>query len=434
MKIKKTRRIPILLTIFLFLLLETRAKACSMYKLTVDGKTMVGCNEDAWRITSSIWFKNAKGAEKYGAAFTGSRQVSSNRTAPQSGMNERGLVFSRLTAYYPKQNNPFPNRVKIRDEVDYLTGILHQCATVDEVKKFIEQYDHSVFYNDVFIYIDSLGNYLIVEPSNLLKGNKPYYVLSNFCPTITDNQNARTLERYRNGEDFLKKHQLSSSLAFCSALSDTMHVCRNRNGDGTLLTSIWDTREGLVNLYFYHTYDSTVQFSLTEVLSKGDHSINIPDIFPENKAFERLKNYLTPFNKPELRVSLVVLGAFLSLFSVLLGISKLWKQNFGISSKAVVLISTMNILLTAYLFILATNIYIYYFDAPYKHHSSNLISATSFIPFLLVAVIVPFTLFTINKIKSPTPSWMKVILGSNYLIYFWLFGIFDYWGLYSFWN
>ena len=80
-------------------------------------------------------------------------------------------------------------------------------TTVEEVKKYIEQYDHSIFIDDVFIYIDSSGKYLVVEPYQLIEGNNPNYVLSNFCPSITDNENARNLERYRNGEDFLKNNK-----------------------------------------------------------------------------------------------------------------------------------------------------------------------------------------------------------------------------------
>lgn len=425
----------ILLTLLLTALLGSNAQACSMYKITVDGKTMVGCNEDAWRTTSRIWFENAKNINEYGAGFTGSRQVGASKTAPQSGMNEVGLTFSRLGSYHPKQDKLFPNKIKITNEVKYLTDILHKCATIEEVKKHIEQYDHSIFLDDVFIYIDSSGNYLIVEPYNLITGNNPYYVLSNFCPSITNNENARLFVRYRNGEDFLKTHKVNSSLSFCSALSDTMHVCRSRNGDGTLLTSIWDTKERLVNLYFYHDYETTVQFNLLEELTKGDHTINIPDLFPKNSEFERLKNYKTPFNTPELRVSLALLGGVLTFISFLLGVFLIRDKNTEISLKAISLISIMNLLLTYYLFVLATNSYIYYFDAPFKHYSSDLISASSYTPFLLLLTFIPFTSFTITQFKSiKTKNWMKAVLCFNNLIYAMLILSFSYWGLYSIWN
>lgn len=434
-KMKINKLYIILFTFLLIVLFENSIQACSMYKITVDGKTMVGCNHDAWLSTPKIWFENAKKPNEYGAGFTGAREVTDGRTAPQSGMNEVGLTFSRLVAYYPKQDNPFTERLKIENEVDYLSDILHKCATVEEVKKYIEQYDHSIFLDDVYIYIDSSGNYLIVEPYHLFFGNDPKYVLANFCPSITANEQARKMERYRNGEDFLKTHEVNASLSFCSALSDTMHVCRSRNGDGTLLTSIWDTKDGIVNLYFYHSYESTVQFKLTEMLSKGDQVLNVPDLFPQNSEFERLKSYKTPFNTPALRILLVGLAGTLAFFSLLLCLSVIGNRNTAVSLKTVMLTSVMNVFLTAYLFILATNRSIYYFDAPFKHYSSNIITASSYIPFLLLLIVVPFTLFTIKQLKSvKIKSWIKAVLLANNLIYLLLVIGFAYWGLYSIWN
>ncbi len=424
-----------LLTVFFFLISDTRVQACSMYKITVDGKTMVGCNEDAWRTTSKIWFENGRSSNEYGAGFTGSREVGSDKTAPQSGMNEMGLAFSRLVAYFPNQKNPFTDRAKITNEVKYLTDILHKCATVENVKKHIEQFDHSLFFDHVFIYIDSTGKYLIVEPYNLILGDEPNYLLSNFCPSITDDESARKLNRYRNGEDFLNTHEVNSSLSFCSALSDTMHVCRSRNGDGTLLTSIWDLKDKLVNLYFYHSYDTTLQFNLSEELAKGDHIIDLPDLFPKNKEFERLKTYITPFNTPKLRYSLVLIGGVLTFLSFLLGIYVIKNKKSKISLKPLILLSAMNLLLTAYLVVLFFNKYIYFFDAPYKHHSSNLISASSYIPFLLLLIIVPFSSFIFKQNKSfKMKTWVKALLFSNNLIYILLIISFSYWGLYSIWN
>ncbi|MDW7692848.1 hypothetical protein R9C00_11055 [Flammeovirgaceae bacterium SG7u.111] len=405
-----------------------------MYKLTVGDKTVVGCNEDAWRTTSKIWFENAQNPYEYGAGFTGSRQVSSNRFAPQSGMNEAGLVFSRLVAYYP-QKSIAPQGKKITNEVSYLSEILHTCSTVEEVAEFINQYDHSIFIDDVFIYIDSSGKYLVVEPYELIVGNDANYVLSNFCPSITEQEQANKLIRYKNGKEFLKTHDADTSLAFCTSLADTMHVCRNRNGDGTLLTSIWDTKNRSVNLYFYHQYDSSVQFGLAEELAKGDHIINIPDLFPKNSEFERLATYKTPFNTPELRVSLVVLGGILTFSAFLLCVFFFINKSSAISFKTIALLSGMNVLLTSYLFVLATNSYIYYFDAPYTHYSSSLISASSYIPFLLLLTIAPVTSFTLKRFKSAnTKRRTKALLISNNLIYLLLIVSFGYWGLYSVWN
>ena len=433
MKINKT--LLVLLSFLILTLTEKKAHACSMYKITVDGKTMVGCNEDAWRTTSVIWFENPNPVQKYGPGLTGSRQTFDHKTAPQSGMNEVGLTFSRLVAYHPKQEIDVSEKKKITNEVSYLTDILHQCGTVEEVKRYIEQYDHSIFIDDVYMYIDSTGKYLIVEPYKLMEGNDPNYVLSNFCPSITDNEAARKMERYRNGEDFLKTYSATASLDFCRDLSDTMHVCRSRNGDGTLLTSIWNTKDGLVNLYFYHAYDSTVQFSLAEELAKGDHLLSIPTLFASNPEFERLANYKTPFSTPELRVSLAGLGGVLGVFALLFGFSAIRNRNTDFSLKPAFTFSVMNLILTAYLFVLATNINIFYFDAPYKHYSSDLISASSYTPFLLLLAIAPLAFFTLRVFRSTeTTTWLKLLTVSNSLIYILLIAGFGYWGLFSVWN
>jgi hypothetical protein len=434
MTIKKSH--IILLVILVLTISQNKIKACSMYKITVAGKTMVGCNHDTWLTTPKIWFENAKGANEYGAAFTGAREVYDNRTTPQSGMNTLGLTFSRLTSYYPAQNNPFTNRLKIPNEADYLTDILHKCATVKDVRRYIEQYDHSFFINDVFIYIDNLGEYLIVEPYNLIAGNNPNYLLANFCPSITDNEQARKLDRYRKGEDFLRTYKTIPSLDFCRTLSDTMSVCRKRNGDGTLLTSIWDTEDKMVSLYFYHAYDTVVQYSLKEELSKGDHTINVPEIFPRNSDFERLVNYKTPSNTIEIRILLVILAGLLSLFSFALSISQIRKnKSVSVSPKSVVLISLLNFTLISYIVVLITNNSIFYFDVPYKHYNSSLISTSSYTPFLLLLIFIPFLVYAINRLKSDkTKLWIKAILVSNCLVYFILVLGFGYWGLYNFWN
>ncbi len=389
---------------------------------------MVGCNEDAWRTTSKIWFEAAIKNNKYGAAFTGSRQLGNGKTAPQSGMNEAGLAFSRLGAYHPNKG-VIPNRLKITSEYDYLTEALHTCGIIEEVKQFIERYDHSVFIDDVFIYIDSTGKYLIVEPYKLIEGNRPNYVLANFCPSLTSNTGARKMERYRNGEDFLMSHSIEPSLAFCTAMSDTMHVCRNRNGDGTLLTSIWNTKERLVNLYFYHQYDTTIQFNIKEELAKGEHSIDIPSLFPKSLEFERLANYKTPFNTSAIRVSLALLGAILTLFALLLGFYQLLRKK----SYLFVPISGTNLLLTGYLFVLATNSYIFYFDAPFKHYSSSLISASSYMPFVLLLAIFPITYYTAKRYHSFL-WWVKGVFLCNLLIYLVLLFCFSYWGLFQVWT
>lgn len=396
---------------------------------------MVGCNHDTWLPTPMLWFELAETPEEYGVAFTGSREVSDKRFAPQSAMNEMGLTFSRLVAYHPEQVNPFTERLAIKNEVNYLSSIMHQCATIQDVKEFIEQYDHSFFLSDVFIYIDSTGKYLVVEPYNLIEGDDQNYLLSNFCPSITSNEQARRQERFENGQDFIQAHPVETSLDFCTALSDTMHVCRKRNGDGTLLTSIWDTKNLSFNLYFYHNFDTTIQYNLKEELVKGNRLISLPELFPANTEFERLKTYKTPSNTVSLRIALLLTAGLLCVlsFGLVIGHWK-FKPSSTITGKWILIILLMNILLIAYLFVLLTNKSIFYFDAPYLHPSSLWISASSYIPFILLVVAGPIMWYILQKIKSATKAGLKTILLGQSLLYLIIIFGFMYWGLYHVWG
>lgn len=429
------RNLIILLITLLSALAHNQIKACSMYKLTVDGKTMVGCNHDDWFTTPKIWFRNARKANEYGIACTGAREISPNQTTPQSGMNTAGLVFSRLASYHPTQVNPFTNRLKIDNEKDYLINILHQCATIADVRKHIEQYDHSLFIDGIFIYIDRSGAYLIVEPYELIEGRDPNYILANFCPSITTNVQARKMLRFRNGEDYLKTHAPKSTLDFCTALSDTMHVCRERLGDGTLTTSIWNTQDITVDLFFYHSYENSVQFNLMEELQKGDHSLNIPELFAPNPEFERLVNYKTPSNTIALRILVVILLGGLVLLSLVLALHQIWSKTPKTPSLGVtVLIFSLNMILVLYLIVLLRNKGIFYFDAPYRLPNSILISASSYTPFLLLLLMGPILVYTFGQLKlERTKLWVKMILVTNNLAYLLLMVGFVYWGLFNFW-
>lgn len=401
-----------------------------MYKVTKNGKTMVGCNEDAWRTTSHIWFEVGQN-NQYGAAFTGSRWDGENGYAPQSGMNEHGLVFSRLASYHPKLiTSKFNNRIQITNPTRYLKDILHSCKTVEDVKKYIEKYDQRYFIEDVFIYIERSGKYIIVEPYKILSGNDAKYVLSNFCPSITHKSAANKLERYKKGTSFLTS-KIETDLDFCRKLSDTMHVCREKIGDGTLLTSIWDSTNGVVNLYFYHQYDQTVQFNLTKELAKGNHILKIDTLFPKNAEFEKLASYQTPQNNDTIRAFLMISGLFFALCSIYFLIHFIANRKKDKFNALKILVVPFGLLLFYYMLVLCTNIAIFYFSAPYASPISIFVSGTSYIPYILVLLILPSLWANYRLLHQKLWSRFALVMISmlNVLVVL-LIGFFVYWHFY----
>ena len=417
----------IFVAILIFILGLNQLLACSGYKITLGNKTILGCNEDAWRLTSRLWFENSTDKTKFGAAFTGSRFDGENGFAPQAGMNEMGLAFERLASFHPKLRKKSGEKEIINPTL-YLKNILHECKNVDEVKAYIEKFDFSYFIEDVFLYVDQSGKYLVVEPYSIIPGNDAKYVISNFCPSITSSEKANSLNRYRNGVSFLN-NKLDTSLEFCRALSDTMHVCRSKIGDGTLLTSIWDLKDGFFNLYFYHDYAHTIRFNLKEELNKGNHIVAIDTLFPVNTEFEKLAAFQIPKNNIKMAIfMLFCAGLFLFSFVYLL-IQFIRKSNLTWVEKILI---PLSLLMCYYLYVLSGSINVYYFDAPYYDPSSYLISISSYFPFLLLILIVPIIIWTFDIVKNKRRNrFTNSLLLINSLAYLGLIGLFYYWRFYD---
>ncbi len=386
-------------------------------------------NYDTWFSQPRIWFET----NGYGAVFTGANYQGGNDLTPQSGMNEYGLSFGTLATPTPNKVKSFDNKKTIKSRSKYLKDILHSCKSVEEVKALIDEYDHSTLCNDVFIYTDKSGKYLIVEPYELMLGNDNKYVLANFCPsTITDFSNIKQ-QRYVNGAAFLES-KIDTSLAFCTALSDTMHVCRKKIGDGTLLTSILDLSNGIVHLYFYHDYKHMVQFNLKEELLKGNHSYEIASLFPKNIEYQKLIAFQTPMNNKIidwfLRISFVFFT--FSFFYFLISYFRNRKIEF-VNYK--LLLATLSLCLVYYMFALATEMGIYYFPSPYKNYKFGLVDLASYLPFLLVLLIVP--LLIINRKLFKLDAWntfSKFLFTANSIVYLILIALFSYWGFYNILN
>jgi hypothetical protein len=400
--------------------------SCSTYKVTVGDKTMYGINYDTWFEHPRVWFET----NGYGAVFSGANFQGGNDLTPQSGMNEYGLSFGTLATPTPSNAKIFRYKKPITTRSQYLKDILHSCRNVEEVKAYIEAYDHSTLSNDVFIYTDRTGKYLIAEPYELTIGNDNKYVLANFCPSTINDFRKIKQQRYVNGVAFLE-NKIDTSLSFCRALSDTMHVCRKRIGDGTLLTSVMDLSNGTVNLYFYHDYKNTVQLNLKEELAKGNHSYEVASLFPANKEYLKFLDFKTPLNNQVidwfLRICFLLFT--FSFFFFLISFFRNRKIEFSMFK---LLLAFLSLSLAYYMFALQTEIGIFYFPSPYKNYTFSLIDVASYLPFLLIILIIP--LFMINRRVLKLKTWKtfsRILFSVNNVAYLFLIVLFSYWGFYN---
>lgn len=408
--------------------------ACSMYKITHGGKTMVGSNYDAYYLTAKLWFEKGIYQGSYGAAFVGARSEGNNGILPQSGMNDEGLTFSRLAAPTPaKKLLETSNKKVIADHVNYLKNILHKCKTIEDVTNYIAQNGFGFYSNEVCIYIEKSGKYLIIEPDTITTGSDAKYVLSNFCPSSTDQSSIKQI-RYLNGVEFLK-NKIDTSIIFCTALSDTMHVCRNKLGDGTLLTLIRDLNEGLIYLNFYHNYQYQLKFNLKDELAKGDHVLDVPALFPPNSEYEKLAGFKTPQNSTTIDFFMRFCAVSFSFSSLYFLVSFIRKRKTANYANVKLILFSVGIILFYYVLVLVRNENIFYFPAPYEDYKFTMLNIAAYIPFLLLLLIIPLIRVNLKIFKEHI--WLNFsiwLFAINNIIYTILLGLFAYWGLFNIFN
>ncbi|TAH18994.1 MAG: linear amide C-N hydrolase [Cytophagales bacterium] len=402
-----------------------------MYKLTFNGKTMVGNNEDSWGRDARIWFEQGING-KFGVVCVGYAR----KQHPDGAMNEHGLVFDAFSMPH-KPNIPERDPNKKDFAYAHVKTIMQQCKTVDEVYAFLEKMNLHVlngsiiFNGGMLLFVDKSGKYLVVEASKMTFGNDDKFALANFSIADTKDLSTIKTERYCKGIAFLNNKKLDTSLSFCTALSDTMSVNRAKVGDGTLYTSVYDLDEGLIHLYFYHDFSKLVTFNLKEELAKGDHSYSFAELFPDNQNYQKFLDYKTPQNSKVIFFFIVSCGLLFSLSSAFFLISFFKSSNINYKYLKLGL-ATLGIALGVYAFILLRNEGIFYFSSPYNDGHSLIVAMTSYLPFVLLIAIFPLlkTNFEIFR-KNSWNYFIKWLYTLNNIAFLGLLGLFAYWGFFD---
>lgn len=160
-----------LLLVLISLLHSQLVIPCTMYKITKNGKTIVGNNEDWISPNSQFWFEPATN-HRFGVMYMGLL----NNFA-QGGINEAGLVFDGFA-------NPELAVHNTKGKADIYIGtaikhIMQGMQTVKEVKTYLSTVNLSALSSSQIVFVDKTGAYLIVEGDELILGRekkKPFQI------------------------------------------------------------------------------------------------------------------------------------------------------------------------------------------------------------------------------------------------------------------
>jgi hypothetical protein len=101
---------------------------------------------------------------------------------------------------------------------------------------------------------------------------------------------------------------------------ESMKSCRKFLENGTFFSTLFEPDSGRVHLAFYHDYDHRITFDLRAELQKGARTLDLPSLFPPNKAYQALQAYRTPFHERWLFQGLLVWGGAAVLWGFILGV------------------------------------------------------------------------------------------------------------------
>ena len=300
-----------------FLALAPQAPACTAFVMHQGGRTFVGNNEDSWCIDGRVRFVPGEAGQLGAVYFSSWRGHPYLPWGDQVGMNEAGLVFDGLVIQ-PKDVAPMPGRTRT-DFGELTNRMLERCHGVPEAVAYLQQFDLAFLHQSMLFLADAQGRYAVVQNDTIVTGDEPHFAVGNWrLDHVTDHE-AIPIPRLQEGRDLLEAG-IAPGLDGAWSVLESMGACRAFLDNGTFFSTLFEPDSGKVHLAFYHDYDHRITFDLQEELAKGEHTLNLPSLFPPNESFQALQAYRTPFHDRWLFWGLMGWGGLAVLWGFILGV------------------------------------------------------------------------------------------------------------------
>jgi len=298
-------------------LLTTPAPACTAFILHQGGRTFVGNNEDSWCVDGRVRFVPGEEGRLGAVYFSSWRGHPYLPWSDQLGMNEAGLVFDGLTIQ-PKDVAPSPGKPPL-DFNELTSHLLEQCRDVSEAVAFLRECDLALLHKSMIFLADAQGHYAVVQNDTILVGDEPYFAVGNWRLGRETEMDAIPIPRLQHGRALLQAG-VAPTVDGAWTVLEGMRSCRKFLENGTFFSTLFEPDSGRVHLAFYHDYEHRTTFDLRAELQKGAHTLDLPSLFPPNKAFQALQAYRTPFHERWLFQGLMVFGVAAVLWGFILGV------------------------------------------------------------------------------------------------------------------
>lgn len=240
------------IAVFLVLCCSSDIYACTIIKLTHDGRTIIGNNEDWSDPASKVWLI-APEPGKYGRILFGFE----NGWA-QGGMNDQGLFFDGVAGDVRKWTSD--------PDIEVYPGnlcekILEQASTVDQAASFFRLYNFPSLTSGIFVFVDKSGKVAQVQYADgqvdIKFFNDPVYAYG------------YKGDRAKNELSRVGKPEIDR-------IAKILKKCERTDQFPTQYSNIYDPQNLIVTVNTRTGNKEPIVFDLHSEWEKGSHYYNLP--------------------------------------------------------------------------------------------------------------------------------------------------------------
>jgi hypothetical protein len=195
---------------------------------------------------------------------------------PQGGMNDHGLFWDGSSVAY--LGMPYSEENKELYSGPIMQMIIEECKNIEEALEVFSAYYCQDQYNAQYLVGDSSGYSIIVEGDSIISKEGDYQLMTNFYYSHPDLA-GYPCWRYEAASEILSDMNEPTPYLMGSVLSAT----HQEGKYPTQYSVIYDLKQCLVYLFYYHNYEEYLLVDLLNELSKGKRNYAIPGLFSKVK-------------------------------------------------------------------------------------------------------------------------------------------------------
>ena len=272
------RSLYIFISLFILSFCHVSLYACTGIYYSDDNIILAGSNLDWFDPVAKIWYIPSQ-EDKYGVIYFGTNG------APQYGTNAKGLFFQRKINSYVKVSR---STHKPFYEGSLFHKIMQECASIEEVIEVLNQYNLKELERAKIFFGDLNGNSMIAEGDNIIKKQGKYQISRALLCQSQMNQPGYQYNIYKKAESMIK-----GKTASIDHFRKTLQKVCAQKQNPTVCSSVFDLKNGNIYLYYFHDFQNVYTINFKEALKKGQRTIEVHELFPDNKRANEYRAMIT---------------------------------------------------------------------------------------------------------------------------------------------